>query len=115
MSNTLKLSIFSLLFNAAFCAYHIFFGVTTHSWWLFTLGIYYAILCLVRLVVLQIKKNNGFITRFTGVMLMLLSLSLVGVVLLAVVRDRGIVMHEIVMIAMAVYSFTNLQYYCDIS
>jgi hypothetical protein len=41
-------------------------------------------------------------------MLMLLSLSLVGTVILAVVRDRGIVMHEIVMISMAVYSFMKI-------
>ena len=46
--------------------------------------------------------------KFTGVMLMLLSLSLVGTVILAVVRDRGIVMHEIVMIAMAAYTFTKI-------
>ena len=39
---------------------------------------------------------------------MLLSLSLVGTVILAVVRDRGIVMHEIVMIAMAAYTFTKI-------
>ena len=46
--------------------------------------------------------------KFTGVMLMLLSLPLVGTVILAVVRDRGIVMHEIVMIAMAAYTFTKI-------
>ena len=39
---------------------------------------------------------------------MLLSVSLVGTVILAVVRDRGIVLHEIVMIAMAAYSFTKI-------
>jgi divalent metal cation (Fe/Co/Zn/Cd) transporter len=46
--------------------------------------------------------------KFTGAMLMLLSLQLVGTVILAVVRDRGIVMHEIVMIAMAAYTFTKI-------
>ena len=35
-------------------------------------------------------------------------LPLVGTVILAVVRDRGMVMHEIVMIAIAVYSFTKI-------
>ncbi len=108
MNSALKLSLLSIFFNAAFCTYHIVFGVITHSWWLFTIGIYYAILSIVRFVVLQIKGNNNFITKFTGVMLMLLSLPLVGVVILAIVRDRGIVMHEIVMIAMAAYSFTKI-------
>lgn len=108
MNNAIKFSLLSLLFNTAFCAYHIVFGVVTHSWWLFTIGIYYGILSIVRFVVLQLKNNNGFIMKFTGVMLMLLSLSLVGTVILAVVRDRGIVMHEIVMIAMAAYTFTKI-------
>ena len=108
MNNAIKFSLLSLLFNTAFCAYHIVFGGITHSWWLFTVGIYYAILSVVRFVVLQLKENNNFITRFTGVMLMLLSLPLIGTVILAVVRDRGIVMHEIVMIAMAAYSFTKI-------
>lgn len=108
MNNAIKFSLLSLLFNAAFCAYHIVFGVVTHSWWLFTIGIYYGILSIVRFVVLQLKDNNGFIMKFTGVMLMLLSLPLVGTVILAVVRDRGIVMHEIVMIAMAAYTFTKI-------
>ncbi len=108
MGRTVKLSLLSLLFNIAFGAYHIVFGVIAHSWWLFTAGVYYAILSIVRFSVIQTKRRNSFVTKFTGVMLMLLSLPLVGTVILAVVRDRGVVMHEIVMIAMAVFSFTKI-------
>lgn len=108
MSNTLKLSLFSLLVNAAFCAYYIIFGIITHSWWLLTLGIYYAILSILRFVLLQLKEHSKLILKFTGVMLMLLSITLIGTVILAVVRDRGMIMHEIVMITMAAYSFTNI-------
>ena len=50
--------IHSLISNIAFGAYHIFFGIITHSDWLFTIGIYYAILSIVRFAVLQIKKEN---------------------------------------------------------
>jgi divalent metal cation (Fe/Co/Zn/Cd) transporter len=108
MNNTLRFSLLCLFFNAAFCAYHIIFGILTHSWWLFTVGVYYGVLSVIRFVVLQLKKSNDFIMKFAGGMLMLLSLPLVGTVILAVIRDRGIVMHEIVMIAMAVYSFTKI-------
>lgn len=108
MNNALKFSLLSLLFNAAFCVYHILFGIISHSWWLFTVGVYYGVLGVVRFVVLQLEENNNFIMKFTGVMLMLLSLPLVGTVILAVVRDRGIVLHEIVMIEMAAYSFTKI-------
>ena len=110
MDRTLKLAFFSLIFNIAFTTYYIVFGVTTHSWWLFTLGLYYAILSMVRFVVLCIKKQKNGITKFTGVMLMLLTLPLIGTVILAVVRDRGSVMHEIVMITMATYSFTKITF-----
>lgn len=108
MGKTVIPALFSLLVNIAFAAYHIVFGVLTRSWWLFTLGIYYAILGIVRFTVLRWKKQDSFITNFTGVMLMLLSMPLIGIVILAVVRDRGIVMHEIIMIAMATYSFTKI-------
>lgn len=108
MNNGLKFLLFSVLFNAAFCAYYIIFGIITHSWWSFTVGVYYAILSATRFVVHKTKENNNLIKKYTGVMLMLLSLPLVGTVILAVVSDRGIIMHMIVMISMAAYSFTKI-------
>ncbi len=108
MDKTLKFSLLSLVLNMAYSVYHIAFGVTTRSWWLFTIGVYYTILSIVRFAVLQTKKNGQFATRFTGVMLMALSLPLAATVILAVLRDRGTVFHEIVMIAIAVYAFTKI-------
>jgi divalent metal cation (Fe/Co/Zn/Cd) transporter len=91
-----------------YSAYHIIFGITTHSWWFFTIGIYYAILSIVRFVVLRHKGNNRFVIRFTGIMLMVLSLSLVGTVILAFVKDRGTEFPLVVMLAIAVYAFTKM-------
>ena len=108
MDKTLKLPLFSLLFNMVYSAYHIIFGITTHSWWFFTIGIYYAILSIVRFVVLQHKREKHFVIQFTGIMLMVLSLSLVGTVILAFVKDRGTEFHLIVMLAIAVYAFTKI-------
>ncbi len=108
MDKTLKLALVSLLFNMVYSAYHIVFGITTHSWWLFTIGIYYAILSIVRFVVLRHKGKKHFVIRFTGIMLMVLSLSLVGTVILAFVKDRGTEFHLIVMLAIAVYAFTKI-------
>jgi len=108
MNRTLKLALVSLLFNMVYSAYHIIFGITTHSWWFFTIGIYYAILSIVRFVVLRHKVKKQFVIRFTGIMLMVLSLSLVGTVILAFVKDRGTEFHLIVMLAIAVYAFTKI-------
>lgn len=108
MNRTVKLSLFSFLFNVVFATHHITFGIITKSWWLFTVGIYYTILSIVRFAVLQTNKGNHFITKLAGVMLMLLSLPLVGTVILSVVHGTAIAMHEIIMIAMATYSFTKI-------
>ena len=78
MDKTQKFSILSLLFNIAYSAYHIGLGVWSNSWWLFTIGIYYAILSLIRFAILRTKQNSIFLIRFTGIMLMLLSVPLVG-------------------------------------
>lgn len=108
MHRTLKLALVSLLFNMVYSAYHIIFGIAAYSWWFFTIGIYYAILSIVRFVVLRHKGEDRFIIRFTGIMLLVLSISLAGTAILAFVKDRGTRFHLIVMLAIAVYAFTKI-------
>ena len=108
MDRTLKIALASLTFNIAFATYHLIMGLVTSSWWLLTLGSYYLVLSVVRFMVLQTKLKERFITQFTGWMLILLSIPLVGTVILSVVRDRGHEHHMIVMIAMAAYAFTKI-------
>jgi hypothetical protein len=62
----------------------------------------------VRFTVLKSKEKDGFIVRFTGIMLMLLSLPLAGSVILSFLKDRGTVFHMIVMLAIATYTFTKI-------
>ena len=108
MDRTLKFALASLVFNIAFATYHLVMGLVTSSWWLFTLGSYYLVLSIVRFVVLRSKSGERFIAKFTGGMLILLSIPLVGTVILSVVRDRGHERHMIVMIALAAYAFTKI-------
>ena len=108
MDRTLKIALASLVFNIAFATYHLVMGLVTSSWWLLTLGSYYLILSTVRFAVLRSKSKERFIAKFTGWMLMLLSVPLVGTVILSVLRDRGHKLHMIVMIAMAAYAFTKI-------
>lgn len=108
MDRTLKLALASLSFNIAFAIYHLVMGVVTSSWWLLTLGSYYLVLSIVRFVVLRSKSQERFITKFTGWMLILLSIPFAGTVILSVVQDRGYELHMIVMIAMATYAFTKI-------
>ena len=108
MDRTLKFALASLSFNIAFATYHIVMGLLTSSWWLLTLGSYYLVLSIVRFVVLRSKSKERFIAKFTGWMLIILSIPLAGTVILSVVRDRGHELHMIVMIAMAAYAFTKI-------
>ena len=108
MDRTLKIALASLAFNIAFATYHLVMGFVTRSWWLLTLGSYYLVLSVVRFVVLQTKSKQRYITKFTGWMLILLSIPLAGTVILSVLRDRGHERHMIVMIAMAAYAFTKI-------
>ena len=108
MDRTVKIALASLLFNIAFATYHLVMGLVTRSWWLLTLGSYYLVLSVVRFVVLHLKSKEHFIIKFTGWMLMLLSIPLVGTVILSVLRDRGHKLHMIVMIAMAAYTFIKI-------
>ena len=108
MDRTLKFALASLTFNIAFATYHLVMGLVTSSWWLLTLGSYYLVLSIVRFVALRSKSGERFIAKFTGWMLILLSIPLAGTVILSVVRDRGHERHMIVMIAMAAYAFTKI-------
>ena len=108
MDRTLKLTLASLSFNIEFATYHIVMGLLTSSWWLLTLGSYYLVLSIVRFVVLRSKSKERFIAKFTGWMLIILSIPLAGTVMLSVVRDRGHELHMIVMIAMAAFAFTKI-------
>ena len=108
MDRTLKFALASLTFNIAFATYHLVIGLVTSSWWLLTLGSYYLVLSIVRFVVLRSKSGERFIAKFTGWMLILLSIPLSGTVILSVLRDRGHEFHMIVMIAMAAYALTKI-------
>ncbi len=108
MDRALKFALASLAFNIAFAAYYLVTGLVISSWWLLTLGSYYLVLSIVRFVVLCSKSKERFIAKFTGWMLIILSIPLAGTVILSVVKDRGYEHHMIVMITMAAYAFTKI-------
>lgn len=108
MNKTLILSLGSLALNLLFSVYYLAVSVWSDSWWLFTLGVYYLILSVIRFFVIRAEKSQRFLTRFTGIMLIALSISLFGTVILSVVQDRGREFHMIIMIAIAAYSFTKI-------
>lgn len=90
-------------------------GFLTHSWWFITVGAYYAVLTMARFSVLQVKRKargdhdiEFFARRITGILLMALSFCIVGVNILSALKERGTAFHEIIMIAIATYTFTKI-------
>ena len=73
-----KTALLSLSFNIPYGAYHVLCGIAEHSWWLFTVGIYYVVLSLMRVTVLVTRRPAVSTAKTTGVLLMLLSFPLAG-------------------------------------
>ncbi|MBR3750890.1 MAG: hypothetical protein IKK58_03880 [Clostridia bacterium] len=104
-----RISWASLGINVAFSAFYVIFAVVESSWWLFTLGIYYLGLSVVRFIVLRSRKREGVrVALFTGIMLTALVVPLAGSVILSVVRERGTTLGLIPMLTVAVYAFTKI-------
>lgn len=105
----------SLVINCIYAVGNCIIGLWGHSWWFITVGAYYAVLSVTRFSVLQIRrKANGdleterFAKRITGILLIVLSFCIVGVNILSALKERGTVFHEILMITIAVYTFSKI-------
>ena len=105
----------SLAFNFAYAVGNCIIGFLAHSWWFITVGAYYTVLTTTRFSVLQIsrKTNSNYDTAFfarrtTGILLVVLSFCIVGVNILSALKERGTTFHEILMIAIATYTFTKI-------
>ncbi len=105
-----KTAVFGLLINIAYSVYNIVVGTATHSWWLLTLGVYYAVLSFTRFLVIRTKHIDGkpLVQTTVGILIMSMSLPLAGTVILASVKDRGIAFGKIIMITIALYTFMKV-------
>ncbi len=91
-------------------------GFMTFSWWFITLSAYYVILSIMRLALVMSEKhhkaenreNEVFAKRFSGIMIICMSVVLIGTVILTIRQDIGTKFHEIIMITIATYTFTKL-------
>lgn len=110
-----KIATLSLSLNLAYGIYNGIIGFSSKSWWLITICAYYIILGVARFGILIFNEknkteisSNKFIMRFTGCLLIFLSIILAGTAYLSVESERGIKYNEILMITIAAYSFTKI-------
>lgn len=104
-----------LIVSIAYAVGNVALGLWSFSWWFITVGAYYAVVAVIRWAVLRIRRRaNGdytaeaFAKRVTGALLVGLSVCIAGMNVLSIVKDRGTNYHEIVMIAIAAYTFTKI-------
>ena len=106
----------SFILNITYGIGNAIVGFMTFSWWFITLSAYYVILSIMRFALIMSEKhskaqnteNEVFAKRFSGVMLICLSIVLSGTVILTIRQDIGTKFHEIIMITIATYTFTKL-------
>ncbi len=105
----------SIAFNIAYALGNCILGFLSYSWWFITVGAYYVVLTITRYSVLQVSsKANGdydmelFARHITGILLVVLSFCIVGMNIMAALKDRGTAYHKIIMITIATYTFTKI-------
>lgn len=105
----------SLALNIAYALYNGIIGFLSHSWWFITIGAYYTVLAIAKFSVLLIKRKacgdfaaEQYIRRITGILLVVLSFCIVGMNILAAVKERGAEFHEIIMITIAACTFFKI-------
>lgn len=104
----------TLILNAAYTAYNGVLGVMHSSYWFLTMTAYYAILAVMELFILGYKwrvrgeEAERIATRFTGIMLIALSIVLCGMSYLGAFHDSAERYGTIVMITIAAYTFWKL-------
>ena len=103
-----------LVINLLYIALKLFSGVRYRSYWFIALAVYYAVLAVMRLLLLQRGRNRADKVpmeeeirryRLCGIMLLLMNQALMGIVIYMVRDNRGFDYPGLLIYAMATYSF----------
>lgn len=107
----------SLFVNVAYALFQLGLGFWHASVWFYALAGYYALLAVMRFVLVKEtrKRKSGqnlftehLLYRFCGVLLLIMNLALSVIVTYIVLLNRGFTHHPITTIAMAAYTFGTL-------
>lgn len=107
----------SLIINLSYSVYNAFLGIMQKSVWFITMGVYYAILSIMRIIAVkceykQDKKTQMLkeisIMRTTGIMFFLLTFTLTGSICLSLRYDLAKSYGTITMITIATYTFPKI-------
>ena len=109
----------SFFWNTAYALFQLWLGFYHHTFWFYSLGIYYLCLALMRFFLVRhtrkykarenlLRENIKY--RICGWIFLFMNLSLSLIVFFMVYWNRTFVHHEITTIAMAAFTFTSLTF-----
>lgn len=107
----------TLVINMLYALGNLAIGIFQHSYWFITIGTYYTVLSFMRFaaVIFEKKKladdkneSELFVQKFSGIMLIALSVVLAGSVYMSVTFDVISRIDEIVMISIATFTFVKI-------
>lgn len=113
--------ILSIAINMVYGGYHLIAGVLYHSAWLFSNGVYYLVLCLIRLMLVRYEKKQAALDNpkdrqilgwkgfsLCGSLMFLLNIAMSGMVIQMIRDGRGSSYPEMMVYAVALYTFYRL-------
>lgn len=106
----------ALIINLSYSVYNALLGIMQKSVWFITMGVYYAILSIMRIIAVkgEYKQNKTqmpkeiSIMRTTGIMFFLLTFTLTGSICLSLKYDLAKSYDTITMITIATYTFPKI-------
>ena len=113
----LFITMFSFGANLIYAIFNGALGIIYSSWWFVTLSAYYIVLTFMRSIVLirekrsketNDKKKEWATCKHCGISLIILDIALMGSVILVVVMDSAKTYPEIMIYAVAAYTFTKI-------
>ena len=105
----------TLIWNAAYAALHLGLGFWHHTFWYYSLALYYVSLAVMRFFLLRhtskhmpgVRMREELIKyRACGIVFLLMNLAIAFMIFFMVYWNRTFIHHEITTIAMAAYTFT---------
>ena len=109
----------SLLFNTAYAVFQLALGVIHHTFWYYSLAVYYIFLAVMRFFLVRYTSRHKPAEhmeqelrryRTCGVFLLIMNLALALIIFFMVYWNRTFIHHEITTIALAAYTFTSLAF-----
>lgn len=104
-------TLLSAIINGTYAVGNLLLGIVGGSYWFITIGVYFLVLCFMRLGCISALRSKNekkiYVGRLVGLLLIFLCVVLVGSIILSDRLDVVSPVHKIIMIAIAAFTTTK--------